>query len=107
MVFDTDPKIADKMMGIIFAEVDSLMKNGPAEETLAKAKEHFITAFQQNVRENNFWTSTIREKYENGLDSYTDYLKVVNSLTPAKIKAIANKFFGQNNVAKVVMSPAE
>ncbi len=107
MVFDTDPKIADKMIGIIYAEVDSLMKNGPAEETLAKAKEHFITAFQQNVRENSFWTSTIREKYENGLDTYTKYLEVVNSLTPAKIKEAANKFFGQGNVAEVVMSPAE
>ena len=107
MVFDTDPKIANKMIGIIYAEVDSLMKNGPAEETLAKAKEHFITAFQQNVRENSFWTSTIREKYENGLDSYTKYLEVVNSLTPSKIKEVANKFFGQGNVVEVVMSPAE
>lgn len=107
MSFDTDPAKKDKLIGIIHEEVKSLMTNGPADETLAKAKEHFVKTFETNVRENEFWTNIIREKYENNLDQYSNYLAVVNGLTVAKVKEVANKMFGQKNFVEVVMSPAE
>lgn len=107
MSFDTDPAKKDKLIGIIHEEVKSLMTNGPTEVTLAKAKEHFIKSFETSVRENEYWTNVIRTKYENNLDEYTNYLKVVNGLSVAKVKEVANKMFGQKNFVEVVMSPAE
>jgi len=107
MSFDTDPAKKDKLIAIIHEEVKTLMTTGPAEETLAKAKEHFVKTYETNVRENGYWSNAIREKYENNLDQHTAYLTVVNGLTVAKIKEVANKMFGQKNFVEVVMSPAE
>ncbi len=105
--FDTDPKLKDKMIGIIHNEVNSLMTQGPSEENFIKAKEFMLKSYEQNQRENGYWSSAIREKYENNIDINSKYQEIVNGLTPEKVKNLAGKLFGQGNVVEVVMSPVE
>ena len=105
--FDTDPARKEKMIEIIHNEVKSIMTQGPSEENLQKAKEFMIKSYEQNQRENSYWSNAIREKYENNLDINSKYLELVNGLTAAKVKAMAEKLFGQGNIVEVVMSPAE
>jgi len=106
-VFDTDPTRKDKMIEIIHNEVKSIMTQGPSEENLNKAKEFMLKSYEQNQRENSYWSSIIREKYENNLDANSNYKELVNSVTIEKVKAMAEKLFGQGNIVEVVMSPAE
>lgn len=106
-VFDTDPTRKDKMIEIIHNEVKSIMTQGPSEENLNKAKEFMLKSYEQNQRENSYWSSIIREKYENNLDANSNYKELVNSITIEKVKAMAEKLFGQGNIVEVVMSPAE
>ena len=105
--FDTDPKLKDKMIGIVYSEIKSMIDNGPSEVNLGKAKEFLLKSYDQNQRENSYWSSAIRAKYEKGLDVNSTYLEIVNGLTIAKVKAVAEKLFNQGNIVEVVMSPKE
>lgn len=105
--FDTDPKLRDKMIGIIHNEVKILTTSGPSEENLIKAKEFMLKSYEQNQRDNNYWSSTIREQLENGVDINTNYSQLVTGVTIEKVRNLAEKLFGQGNVVEVVMSPTE
>jgi zinc protease len=105
--FDTDPARKERMIEIIHNEVKSIMTQGPSEENLQKAKEFMLKSYEQNQRENSYWSAAIREKYENNLDINSKYLELVNGITVAKVKEMAEKLFGQGNIVEVVMSPAE
>lgn len=107
MMFDTDPNMREKLMGIIYAEIEKIKANGPLEDDLNKAKEFMIKQYDQNQRENKYWLNVIREKYKTGVDKNTNYLDVVKSVNAEKIKAFANKMFSQGNIVEVVMIPEE
>ena len=66
-----------------------------------------LKSYEQNQRENEYWSSIIREKYENNLDVNSNYKELVNSVTIEKVKAVAEKLLGQGNIVEVVMSPAQ
>jgi len=105
--FDTDPKLKDRMIGIVHAEIKNLISQGPSEENLVKAKEYLVKTYEQNQRENGYWSSAIRAKCEKGIDINSKYLEVVNAIDVEKVKAAAEKLFSQGNVVEVVMSPKE
>lgn len=107
MIFDTDPEKRDKLIGIIYSEIEKIKANGPLEEDVNKAKEFMLKQYDQNQRENRYWSGVIREKYESGIDKHTTYLDVVKSVNVEKVKAFANKMFSQGNIVEVVMSPEE
>jgi zinc protease len=105
--FDTDPKLRDKMIGIVYNEVKSMITDGPTEINIGKSKEFLLKTYDQNQRENSYWSGAIRTKYEDGIDINSKYLEIVNGLTPAKVKAVAEKLFNQGNIVEVIMSPKE
>ena len=107
MTFDTDPKLKDKLIGIIHNEVDSIMTKGPSEENFNKAKEFLLKSYDQNQRENKYWSMVIRDKYEDNFDDNTKYKEILNGITIDKVRTVAKKFFDQGNIIEVVMSPAE
>ncbi|HPI45212.1 MAG TPA: insulinase family protein, partial [Tenuifilaceae bacterium] len=105
IIFDTDPEKRDKLIGIIYSEIEKIKSNGPLEEDVNKAKEFMLKQYEQSQRENRYWSSVIREKYETGVDKHTTYLDVVKSVNVEKVKEFANKMFSQGNIVEVVMSP--
>ncbi|MGE0078803.1 MAG: M16 family metallopeptidase [Bacteroidales bacterium] len=107
MIFDTDPKMREKLVGIIYSEIEKIKTNGPLEDDLNKAKEYMLKQYDQDQRENKYWSRVIREKYETGIDRNTTYLDVVKAVNGDKIKEFANKMFNQGNIVEVVMQPEE
>ena len=105
--FDTDPKLRDRMIGIVYNEIKSLISEGPSEVNMEKSKEFLLKSYDQNQRDNSYWSNVIRAKYENNIDINSKYLEIVKGLTSAKVKAVAKKLFNQENVVEVVMSPKE
>lgn len=105
--FDTDPARKDRMIEIIHNEVNSIMTQGPSQANLDKAIEFMLKSYDQNQRENRYWSSVIREKYENNIDLNSKYKELVSGLTIDKVKTMAKKLFSQGNIVEVVMSPKE
>ena len=102
--FDTDPARRADMVELIKKGISDFIANGPKEEDLDKVKEYMLKTYQQNQKENGYWTGIIQEYYWDNLDMNTDYEKTVKSITADDLKAFAKSFFGQNNQIEVSMS---
>ncbi len=105
MYFDTDPDKADHLVGIIHSEFEKIIKDGPTEEDLNKAREYFLKSRTENLRENRFWSGAIREYYTNGVDIVSNYEEQVKEITPKNVQKVAKKLFKKANMLEVIMSP--
>ena len=106
--FDTDPARRADMVRLIKKGINDFIAQGPKEENLDKVKEYMLKTYQENQKENGYWTSMLQEYYWDGLDMNTGYEDTVKSITVADLKAFAKAFFGQNNQIEVSMSsPAQ
>lgn len=99
--------LRDKLIGIVYSEIEKIKNNGPLADDLNKTKEFMLKEYEQNQRENNYWTNVIRAKYEDGLDFDTKYAEMVKAVDVNTVKEFANKIFGQGNVVEVVMTSEE
>ncbi|HBI80860.1 MAG TPA: peptidase M16 [Bacteroidales bacterium] len=102
--FDTDPKLRDKLIGIVYSEIEKIKNDGPLADDLNKTKEYMLKEFEQNQRENTYWTNVIRAKYEDGIDFNNNYAEMVKAVDVKAVKEFAGKVFGQGNVVEVVMT---
>lgn len=104
MQFDTDPEKQEKMMGIIHKEVNDIIANGPIMQDFNKTKESMRKEFEVNAKTNSYWSTTLIRYYLYNFDS-TDYLKVLDSITPKDVQKTLKKLVAQGNVVEVVMLP--
>lgn len=105
MYFDTDPDKAVRLVEIIHDEYGKILNEGPTEVDLNKAKEYFLKDRQENLRENRFWSSAIKEYYNNGIDIVSNYETLVKKLNVKEVQKAAKSFFKDANMLEIVMSP--
>ncbi len=103
--FDTDPDKAIHLVGIIHSEFKKLINEGPTEVDLNKAKEYFLKNRQEKLRENRFWSSAIKEYYNNNVDIITDYENFVKKLNVKDVQKAAKSLFKEANMLEIIMSP--
>ncbi len=105
MNFDTDPEKQAKIISIIYAEVDEIIKNGPREDDLQKVKENLLKKYDENLEENAWWRSAVELYYQDGLNLVDDYKASVEALTPTSIQQTLKTLVGQGNLLHVLMMP--
>ncbi|KAA6321552.1 Protease 3, partial [termite gut metagenome] len=105
--FDTDPSKKDKLMEIVYAELDNFIKNGPSEINLNKVKEYMLKKHDEDLKENGYWQATIDEYYYTGVDRVKDYKLIVNNLTATDLKEFASRLLEQGNKIEVDMISPE
>lgn len=91
-------------MGIIHKEVMDIIANGPIMEDFNKIKESMLKEYEVNVTTNKYWMSALTRYYQYNFDS-TDFVNVLNSITPKDIQNTLKKLVAQGNVVEVVMLP--
>ena len=109
IAFDCDAEKAEKLKGIVYEEIDNMIKTGPSEENLNKAKENFLKNRENSLKENSFWLNAIiaDEKHdENNLDDEA-YTELVKSMTIEKVRKAAEQYLTQGNVIEIRMIPTE
>ncbi|VBB47144.1 Peptidase M16 domain protein [uncultured Paludibacter sp.] len=107
MQFDTDPEKQVKLMGIIHSEVEEIMKNGPRQDDLSKVKENMLKKYAEDIEQNNWWKSTLKDYYQDKLNYRTDYKAAVEALNSDLIQKTLKSIVDQGNVIEVVMKPAK
>ncbi|GAB1416168.1 insulinase family protein [Paludibacter sp.] len=107
MQFDTDPDKQAHLMKIIHKEVDEIVANGPRADDLSKVKENMLKKYNEDLKENGWWSRTISSYYQDKLNFVEDYTKAVESLTSEKIQSTLQKLIEQGNILEVVMIPTE
>lgn len=107
--FDCAMERVDELAQDALNQVADLRKNLITEDDLHKVKEAQRRKFEKNLKENNFWLSSLFSAYYNNTKPediliYPDY---VEQLTVQDIKDAANKYFNDNNFVRIVLYPAE
>ena len=68
VIFDTAPSKREKLMKIIFAEIEHIAKEGPSETNLNKVKEFMLKKHTEDLKENSYWMGSIDEYLFTGMN---------------------------------------
>ena len=99
-----DPNKREQAVGLLKSIVkDNTVKVDP--DKVAKIKANMLKSIDMAVKTNGYWMNIINNYDEYGVDSYTNYKKVVEGITPAKIAAYLKKLLAAGNHVEVVLAP--
>ena len=107
VIFDTAPSKREKLMKIIFAEIEHIAKEGPSETNLNKVKEFMLKKHTEDLKENSYWMGSIDEYLFTGMNPVKDYEQMVNSITAKDIQKFADELLKQKNEVEVTMVSPE
>ena len=103
----TGPEKVDQVVAALFAEIDSVRKDGPTQVELdkVKANRHQNTLRQQ--QENEYWLQNLEASLLDGtpperLLTITDEIA---KLAVADVRATAQRYFDKDNYVQVVLLP--
>ncbi len=101
------PANIDKLVKTVFVEMDKIVKNGPTDVDIKKAKETFINERETQVKENNFWLHYIKSinLFNDTYISFDQYKAVIKSITKKDLQKAAKKYFTPKHYVKVVLKP--
>lgn len=106
MQFDTDPEKQEKLLQIIYAEVDTILQNGPLAEDLQKEKASMLKDYLQDVETNDWWDSDVLPMYYRaGINYLSDYQSAVEAITAETVQATLRQFLESARVFEVIMLP--
>ena len=105
--FDTDSAKYEKLLPLLFGEIEKIAADGPRAEDLQKTKEYFLKKYTDAQVENSYWLGVKSTQIMTGLDSHTKYKKTVESLNAGKIKSMAKKLLKKLDVKEVVQIGAK
>lgn len=109
IMFDCDPEKAGTLKGIIYNEIDKMVKTGPSKENLDKAVNNMLKNREESKLHNSYWSNALYSFYYTGInvndpENYEDILK---KLTVKDIQKIARLFFTKADVADIVFRPKD
>ena len=89
--FQTNAGVRDKLIGIVKDEMKNVSVNGPSEVNLNKEKEFLLKHHQELLQDNSYWLGVIEDYYSDGIDEYSHYTDIVNSMTIESMKQFAKQ----------------
>ncbi len=103
IVYQTDPARYETLNAKVFDIVKQFAVDGPKAEDFTKAKEALIKDYEEDIHQCWYWHQTIDTYLHQGVDFYTDYLAVLDSVTADDIKARLAEYIAQNNLSSIIM----
>jgi zinc protease len=104
IVFQCDPDRREYLGGRVKDILANFAEEGPSEENLAKVKELALKRYQENLRENSYWTGQLIDWVAYGEDYVTNYEQTVNALTADDVRLAVKNLLSQGNDIEIVMS---
>jgi zinc protease len=103
--FDCDPENAGKLKDIAIQEIEKIKAEGPKEKDLNGVKENKLKVHQENLRQNNYWLSIIKNRdfFQADPEAYLKYDEYINRMTVESMKLAAQQFFGGNIIEAVLL----
>ena len=102
--FALNPDKREKSEKATINSLETLAKDIPDTE-LKKMKEYMLKRYDEQVRENGYWLGVMEDAAMNGIDSYSDYKKIINSLTAEQMEKFVGQLLKQGNRCEVIMLP--
>ncbi|MDL2257486.1 insulinase family protein, partial [Bacteroidales bacterium OttesenSCG-928-I14] len=99
--FETENGKETYLNEIVKREFEAIAKNGPRAEDFAKVKEYVLKQRADGLQHNSYWRNSISQYYRLGLDNYSDFENIINSITPADIQKAAKTIIGAGNLTEL------
>lgn len=106
IVYQTNPDKYEYLNGRVEAIVADFVETGGSAGVLDKGKEYLIKKFNENLKENSWWSSLIAEELETGVNmskEYDRYEEIVKSIGSKDIKKLMGGLLRQKNSRTVIM----
>ncbi len=105
--FDCAPERADELIGIVFAQLDSLKTFGPSDEEMANARAKNRRYHERWLKANSWWGTQLREAYFRGEDPReilrdSEYAQAIEAVD---IQEAVRRIFDMNNYALFIRLP--
>ncbi|WP_299620274.1 insulinase family protein [uncultured Tenacibaculum sp.] len=102
--FPCAPENVQKLKDISVAEVESLIKNGPTQEDLDKAKKGMINDRKDEMKKNRFWLNVIRgiDYAKGNPDNIFTFEERVNAVTTKDIQKLAKKYLSNGYILGIL-----
>ncbi len=101
--FDCHPEKQKRLVEIVHQEIKKLAEQGPSIGDLSKAKENLVKDYNENIEQNNYWSSIIDVYYMYGMDYASDYRKAIDNVTKQTIQATLQHLLNAGNVFELFM----
>lgn len=103
--FETNSSKIDKLLPLVYKEIESIVADGVTLENLKIFKEFAAKKFEEDKRQNSAWAGYMNEFYIYGNDYYQEYAQALEGVTSETIKETAKRVLTQGNVATIVQLP--
>jgi len=103
IVYQTSPEEYARLNNRIEELLAEFVQNGPSEANMAKVKDYLHKKYQENLRENRYYSGVLKGYLKYGVDEMTDYEQVLNSVTAEDIRAAIAKLLGEKNQTRIIM----
>lgn len=105
--FGCAPERVQELTRAVFAEVESLKKQGPDPRLVEKVREMQRRQREVDLKENSFWLEAVQAAYVHGTDprQILEYEGLVDGLSPAAVQAAARQYLDGENYVRVSLFP--
>ena len=87
----------DRMMKVVYDGVEKVCSEGPSEDYLQKINEYMVRSHAENLKKNGYWMNQMVTLTRLKKDYVTGYDEMVQSITTADLKELAQKIFKSGN----------
>ena len=107
VMFQTAPELREKLTGMAVDLLNKYAEEGPRQKDLDKVREYMLKKYAEDQKENSYWSNLMQNYALDGIDSYKDYEKLLNSITTDDLKKFAKSLLKQGNKIEVSMVGVE
>ena len=103
IVYQTSPESYERLNTRIEELLADFAQHGPSATNLQKVKDYLHKTYQENLRNNNYWSRVMYTMKNEGVDEVTDYEKVLDSITADDVRKAIADILKQGNQTRVIM----
>ena len=103
IVYQTSPESYERLNKRIEELLGEFVQNGPSETNMKKVKDYMHKTYQENLRQNGYWSGEMYYWTKLGIDEVTDYEKVLDSITTEDVRKAIDNILKQRNQTRVIM----
>jgi len=107
--FGCAPQNVEKLIASTLDEIRKLRENGPPQENLDKWRLESKTERGTESQTNGFWLNYLAGQLQNNepLDAAEHYNEMIDKVTTAAIKTLADEYLNGNNYIRLVLEPGK
>ncbi len=105
--FGCAPENVDKLVGMTMDEIKNTKANGVAAVNIEKVIAEQTRGLENDIKENSYWRHRLEQQFfrNNDPNKILATQELIKKITAERTKTLANQYFNEQNMAKLVLLP--